>query len=61
MNTSSKVKITETVPLFDVADVDQSIEFYVDGLEFELQDKWVEDDVLRWCRVEYGDSALMLQ
>ena len=51
MNTSSKVKITETVPLFDVADVDQSIEFYVDGLEFELQDKWVEDDVLRWCRV----------
>lgn len=60
MNTS-KVKITQTVPLFDVADVDKSIEFYVDGLGFELQDKWVEDDVLRWCRVEHGDSALMLQ
>ena len=60
MNTS-KVKITETVPLFDVTDVDKSIEFYVDGLGFELQDKWVEDDVLRWCRVEHGDSALMLQ
>ena len=28
MNTS-KVKITETVPLFDVADVDRSIDFYV--------------------------------
>ena len=60
MNTS-KVKITETVPLFDVADVDKSIAFYVDGLGFELQDKWVEDDVLKWCRVEHGDSALMLQ
>ena len=60
MNTS-KVKITQTVPLFDVADVEKSIAFYVDGLGFELQDKWVEDDVLRWCRVQHGDSALMLQ
>lgn len=47
--------------MFDVADVEKSIAFYVDGLGFELQDKWVEDDVLRWCRVEHGDSALMLQ
>ena len=60
MNTS-RVKITQTVPLFDVAEVEKSIAFYVDGLGFELQDKWVEDDVLRWCRVEHGDSALMLQ
>ena len=60
MNTS-RVKITQTVPLFDIADVEKSIAFYVDGLGFELQDKWVEDDVLRWCRVEHGDSALMLQ
>ena len=60
MNTS-KVKITETVPLFDVADVDKSIEFYVDGLGFKLQDKWVEDDILKWFRVQHGDSALMLQ
>ena len=27
----------------------------------ELQDKWLENDVLRWYRLEYGDSALMLQ
>ena len=27
----------------------------------ELQDKWVEDDVLRWYPLEHGDSALMLQ
>lgn len=49
MNTSN-VKITETVPLFDVADVDKSIAFYVDGLGFKLQDKWVDDDILKWCR-----------
>lgn len=61
MNTSSKVKITETVPLFDVADVERSIAFYVDGLGFELQNKWVDDDILKWCRVQHGDSALMLQ
>ena len=60
MNTS-KVKITQTVPLFDVADVERSIAFYIDGLGFELQDKWEQDDELRWCRVEHGDSALMLQ
>ncbi len=35
---ASKVKISETVPLFDVADVEKSIAFYVDGLGFELQD-----------------------
>ena len=38
MNTS-KVKITQTVPMFDVADVERSIAFYVDSLGFELQDK----------------------
>ena len=31
------------------------------GKCLELQDKWVEDDVLRWYPLEHGDSALMRQ
>ncbi len=60
MNTS-KVKIAQTVPLFAVADVEKSVAFYVDGLGFELQEKWEKDDELQWCWVQHDDSALMLQ
>ena len=60
MNTS-KVKIAQTVPLFAVADVERSVAFYVDGLGFELQEKWEKDNELQWCWVQHDDSALMLQ
>ena len=60
MNTS-KVKIAQTVPLFAVADMKKSVAFYVDGLGFELQEKWEKDDELQWCWVQHDDSALMLQ
>ena len=42
----STVKIAQTAPLFAVADVERSVKFYVDGLGFELQEKWEKDDEL---------------
>ena len=43
----STVKIAQTVPLFAVADVERSVTFYVDGLGFEMQEKWEKDDELQ--------------
>ena len=57
----SRVKIAQTVPLFAVADVERLVAFYVDGLGFEMQEKWEKDDELQWCWIQHGDRALMLQ
>ena len=43
----STVKIAQTVPLFAVADVERLVAFYVDGLGFEMQEKWGKDDELQ--------------
>jgi len=32
-----------------------------DGLGFEMTKKWINDGKLRWCWLEIGDAALMLQ
>ncbi len=58
---SSKVKITQTVPLFDVADMEKSVAFYVDGLGFDIQNRWEKDGELQWRWLRHGDGALMLQ
>jgi lactoylglutathione lyase len=56
---SSNVK--QVVPFFRITDMDRSLRFYVDGLGFTLKNKWVVDDNLRWCWLELGGAALMLQ
>ncbi len=49
------------VPFLAVADMQASLSFYVDGLGFEVTQRWEKDGVLRWCRLEHGQAALMLQ
>ena len=53
--------VHEVVPFFAVKDMAQSVAFYVDGLGFEFKHKWVDDGVLRWCRLQIGGAGLMLQ
>ena len=53
--------ITEVVPFLRVADMPASIHFYVDGLNARIAARWEPDGELRWCRLELGGSALMLQ
>jgi lactoylglutathione lyase len=57
----SKLNITEVVPFLRVADMSASIHFYVDGLDARIARRWEPDGELRWCRLELGSSALMLQ
>jgi lactoylglutathione lyase len=55
--------ISQVVPFFMVTDMPRSLQFYIDGLGFTLKNKWTPDapDKIRWCWLERGKSALMLQ
>ena len=55
------MNVTQAVPFFWVRDLDASLRFYVDGLGFELKNKWIDDGRLRWCWLELGGAAVMLQ
>src|SRR5215467_8245700 len=53
--------VTQAVPFFAVSDMEQSLHFYIDGLGFEMVNKWVDDGKLRWCWLKLGGAAMMLQ
>lgn len=59
MSTESNVQ--QAVPFLAVSRMDNSLRFYVDGLGFEIAEKWMDAGAVRWCRLERGGAALMLQ
>jgi lactoylglutathione lyase len=58
---SIESNVKQAVPFFRVANIEESVRFYVDGLGFKITNKWVVEDKLRWCWLEIGNVALMLQ
>ena len=56
-----EVNVTQAVPFFSVRDMDRSLAFYVDGLSFQMKNRWIDEGKLRWCWLELGGAALMLQ
>jgi catechol 2,3-dioxygenase-like lactoylglutathione lyase family enzyme len=58
-NTGQNVQ--QSVPLFAVSNMEASVRFYVEGLGFEITLKWIPDGKLRWCWLQRGGAALMLQ
>jgi lactoylglutathione lyase len=59
--TDTKTNVKQAVPFFRVSNMEESVRYYVDGLGFEMTKKWIDDGKLRWCWLEHGDAALMLQ
>lgn len=57
----TETNVKQAVPLFDVVNMEESLRFYVDGLGFVMTRKWIDEGKLRWCWLELGDAALMLQ
>jgi len=53
--------VRQAVPFFWVRDIAASLRFYVDGLGFRMTNQWVVDGKVRWCWLEHGDAAVMLQ
>ena len=60
-NTGTSANVEHVVPFLWVHDIQASLRFYVDGLGFRKTNEWVDDGRLRWCWLELGGSALMLQ
>jgi lactoylglutathione lyase len=63
MKTENKTEgnIHQAVPFFAVSNIEKSIGYYVDGLGFELTKKWIDEGKLRWCWLQNGPAAIMLQ
>ena len=53
--------IKQAVPFFGVHDMERSFHFYVDLLGFKKRWEWIDEGKLRWCWVEWGGAAVMLQ
>lgn len=53
--------VRQAVPFFGVTDIEASLRFYVDGLGFSVKKKWTPEGRIRWCWIELGGVAVMLQ
>ena len=64
--------VKQAVPFFSVTDMGASLRFYVDGLGFKMKRWWIPDQTdgqgdyeldgrIRWCWLELGEAAIMLQ
>src|ERR1019366_8079823 len=65
---TTTVNVKQAVPFFGVTNMEASLRFYVDGLGFKMKHRWIPnreedkpDGRIRWCWLELGDAAIMLQ
>jgi lactoylglutathione lyase len=61
LQASDAPNVRQAVPLFNVKDIEASLRFYVDGLGFTITRHWEPDGRIRWCWLELGQVAVMLQ
>lgn len=66
--TMTRTNVKQAVPFFGVTNMESSLRFYVDGLGFTMKNQWVPekaegnpDGRIRWCYLQLGDAAIMLQ
>ena len=61
--TKTEANVQQAVPFFRVSSMETSLRFYVDGLGFEVTKKWTPDGdgKVRWCWLQHGNAAIMLQ
>ena len=58
---ANRANVTEVVPFFGVVNMERSLRYYIDGLGFEMKNKWIVNGKVRWCWLALGGAALMLQ
>lgn len=64
----SSANVKQAVPFFGVTNMEASLKFYAGGLGFTMKHSWIPDRAednpdgrIRWCWLERGEAALMLQ
>jgi catechol 2,3-dioxygenase-like lactoylglutathione lyase family enzyme len=55
------LNVRQAVPFLRVSNMEASLRFYLDGLGFRMAKNWMVEGRVRWCWLEIGDAALMLQ
>ena len=62
MNTASNANrnVKEVVPFLHVSSMELSVRFYLDGIGFTMNHKWVVEGKLRWCWLSVGGASMML-
>jgi len=61
--------VKQAVPFFRVTNMEASLRFYIEGLGFHMTRWWIPEQPgeyepegrIRWCRLELGEAAIMLQ
>lgn len=72
VETMTSAKVKQAVPFFGVTNMEASLRFYVDGLGLKMKRWWIPDQAdgqddhkpdgrIRWCWLELGEAAIMLQ
>src|SRR5271154_4057049 len=61
LETKTEANVKQAVPFFRVSNIEESVRYYVEGLGFEMTNKWIDEGKLRWCWLQLGGAALMLQ
>ncbi len=59
--TAPDPNVQQAVPFLMVSNMEASLRFYIDSLGFRRTRKWVVDGKIRWCWLELGRAAIMLQ
>ena len=55
------MRLLGSVPVFSCSDVEQSVTFYQQALQFIVLNKRVGDEGLEWVHLQSGDTLLMLE
>lgn len=63
MNThlQNNTNVKQAVPFFMVSNMETSLRFYINGLGFELKNKWEPRGKIEWCWLQLENAAIMLQ
>ena len=64
----ARANVKQALAFFKVTNMETSLRYYIDGLGFKMKHWWIPDRVedkpdgrIRWCWLELGDAAIMLQ
>jgi len=57
----NQLSVKQAVPFFAVSDMERSLKFYMNGLGCNMVYNWHDEGKLRWCWLQLGGAAIMLQ
>jgi len=56
-----QTNVKQAVPFFMVKNMGKSLDFYINGLGFQLMNKWEPNGKIEWCWLQLEHVSIMLQ